>query len=935
MSLVSDPDYLIHSIRLAYLRHVDDPYGPRVLALNPAYTSNPHIIASGLADHDLWPEIVMPATPTRAPDDLDAAKGTQKDAKRNSGFPGAALKYSQTIVGHNRTGAMGMRVNGKRGSLIREPVAQAGDGDTAEGTGKRHRSDSEPTPAPPSPGAVDVDHTQAPQKPLVSTLLRRRSADASELEAAPTSASYTPFATTPIAVAAPTPTIEPFKPPFARAAEMEERRRIRMRSRFASAGNQPRPKAVMDPMLGREQQDVESARGPDEEGEEDMESESGSDEDSDLMGGDGDTPLGEDAVEDDFFDPEGEGEFGPRIVLASSTSDGMLSTSNSALSTSHSSGVGAGPYGVSSHLKVAPVSRARLSPVDELHPGQHQQHSPNTTVAGATPPAMRGENLEADVTPQRTYKSDGSYFELVVPPTPGRTPQADGDGAPKPAASDVWVRDPAGGRQVDLPPSGNSSAPFGSIGAAGMQHSSPLNFTRIPVPPRSPPVPSLLSIILASSASSIENPFSELYSLISARSGALALQITYPFSEEPQKAWTLKVRADATVEEVVGFALWTYWEEGVMPKLDEVGAAAADEKRKKDMLSACGWSLRITEDGEVDDDFPAMERMAKMSKFNFEGYAILPEAPAQIEQNRAAEAKIIRRPSRVMIAKKKVDSTPSLAPPASTAGGAGGSLVSSAPLSSSVGGVSTISQGPQQFLRVKVAEKDNAHFSTTIPVKESMYMEEVLENVCRRRKIDDPKQWCLVYNMEILVPLDRTVRSLQGKTELFLVKQEDLAQYEIRRQQTRSTNPNASIFSRMSEVPEQQYSAALDFTSAYKKYTVYRKMPMLVVRHERTLAMDGDYLHIMPSSTRGFLDSMKTSSYHIKTVVACVQSAKSSSNFKLVVKRDGGNKRYDFEAESPKVATEIVRNIKDLKAKRLERSGTMSRSRTGRSRHAG
>lgn len=61
---------------------------------------------------------------------------------------------------------------------------------------------------------------------------------------------------------------------------------------------------------------------------------------------------------------------------------------------------------------------------------------------------------------------------------------------------------------------------------------------------------------------------------------------------------------------------------------------------------------------------------------------------------------------------------------------------------------------------------------------------------------------------------------------------------------------------------------------------------------------------IMPSATRAFLDSMKTSSYHIKTVIACVQSAKSSSNFKLVVWRDGGNKRYDFEAESPKVAGE-------------------------------
>lgn len=74
-------------------------------------------------------------------------------------------------------------------------------------------------------------------------------------------------------------------------------------------------------------------------------------------------------------------------------------------------------------------------------------------------------------------------------------------------------------------------------------------------------------------------------------------------------------------------------------------------------------------------------------------------------------------------------------------------------------------------------------------------MEEVLENVCRKRKIDDPKKWCLVYEMQILVPLDRTVASLQGKTELYLVKRDNLSQYEIRRQQqTRSTDPNGIYF---------------------------------------------------------------------------------------------------------------------------------------------
>lgn len=168
----------------------------------------------------------MPSTPV--PIDTDSSKEANI---RYSGFPGATgLKYSQTIVGHNRTGALGMRVNAKRGSLIREPAVMAQDTET-------------------------------------------KSANTSELDEAPASSS--------------TAKIEPFKPPFARAAEMEERRQLRMRSRFASAGNEPRPIVTLD----TEQQI------PDE-----SEDDSSSGDDSELLGND--IPLeGEDAVEDEFSDP--------------------------------------------------------------------------------------------------------------------------------------------------------------------------------------------------------------------------------------------------------------------------------------------------------------------------------------------------------------------------------------------------------------------------------------------------------------------------------------------------------------------------------------------------------------------------------------------------------------------------------------------------------
>lgn len=98
-------------------------------------------------------------------------------------------------------------------------------------------------------------------------------------------------------------------------------------------------------------------------------------------------------------------------------------------------------------------------------------------------------------------------------------------------------------------------------------------------------------------------------------------------------------------------------------------------------------------------------------------------------------------------------------------------------------------------------------------------------------------------------------------------------------------------------------------------------MPMLA-RQERTLAIDGVYVHvslagghwtvillrphtkIMPSANKAkaVFDSGKTLSFHIKSVLVCQQSQKTSTLFKVVVQRDSRNKRYDFEADTAKLA---------------------------------
>ena len=97
----------------------------------------------------------------------------------------------------------------------------------------------------------------------------------------------------------------------------------------------------------------------------------------------------------------------------------------------------------------------------------------------------------------------------------------------------------------------------------------------------------------------------------------------------------------------------------------------------------------------------------------------------------------------------------------------------------------------------------------------------------------------------------------------------------------------------------------LTSTEVYREYTLNRKRRGgYVGRHEQVLAIDGDYILIMPSSTRTLLfDSGKTASYHKTTIYDCRQGKKAPSHFKLTVTRGGNEKKtYEFEAKGPQQA---------------------------------
>ena len=65
--------------------------------------------------------------------------------------------------------------------------------------------------------------------------------------------------------------------------------------------------------------------------------------------------------------------------------------------------------------------------------------------------------------------------------------------------------------------------------------------------------------------------------------------------------------------------------------------------------------------------------------------------------------------------------------------------------------------------------------------------------VCRRRKLQANEYALLLSDMSILIPLDRTVASLQGKSELMLVKRSMLPHLNLDvRPFGRSTDPNGA-----------------------------------------------------------------------------------------------------------------------------------------------
>jgi hypothetical protein len=151
------------------------------------------------------------------------------------------------------------------------------------------------------------------------------------------------------------------------------------------------------------------------------------------------------------------------------------------------------------------------------------------------------------------------------------------------------------------------------------------------------------------------------------------------------------------------------------------------------------------------------------------------------------------------------------------------------------------STAPMVYLRIRIPLKGLEAITTTVQVPSDMYLADVVELTCRKKFLENPKDWIFTLpDKGIVVPLDRTVESLQGMHHLALQRKNTVLNTTTATNQARAklaglhnTNPNgtstyscrsvqadlysaASIFKRLSEPPQPKYVSSADLNTNYR-----------------------------------------------------------------------------------------------------------------------
>lgn len=481
---------------------------------------------------------------------------------------------------------------------------------------------------------------------------------------------------------------------------------------------------------------------------------------------------------------------------------------------------------------------------------------------------------------------------------------------------------------------------------------------------------SALTLALKAKDKKPENPLQRFVTLSGKGDpNPLYIKIYTPLSSKSTRPIEVLLRkttddsTKVTVAEGIGLALWRYVEEGLEPPIPV------------EKMNVNRWVLRMYEDGEVDYEFPALTRAKAITDFAsnnnrgmrarsrekpWDEFALVEASEREFAENEqltpsySREATAAQESAPTPASVTPTPSEPVPKPPPAPARAfrnpiIGPSFAPSAPRKDSTNLMdapavptshATPRTGAPKTIMVHFTDDNFNTKHIPVPCTTDTYIAEIFDGVCRDIQVDKGLFVLKVSGTATVAPSDRTVEALGTRTDLDLSRRRFIGDGAFGLSGSPgSSSPNAPLLISTGGTPKkvkkgaaggaagtaagllhplaQKHDAFLTAnTSTYRRYAVTRKQPMsFSSSSSRILALDGEYMHIMPGENAGGTKTLfeappKTTTVHFSSVVGSKVSRRHPRMFRVVVFKERETKRYDFEAASQSEAMEIVREIK-------------------------
>lgn len=226
----------------------------------------------------------------------------------------------------------------------------------------------------------------------------------------------------------------------------------------------------------------------------------------------------------------------------------------------------------------------------------------------------------------------------------------------------------------------------------------------------------------------LTNPLAVLYSGFSGKMDqkALNIKMMLPFRENPEIPLFLAIKADATVDDVIGFCLLEYINEKIAPNIP------------LSMRQVKFWNIRIVEDdGEIDEDFPALDRSRKIQKYAFDQFALI--STKSFDGTDDGVAAVINGKEDVPV--KEDSMSPDMVSPSI----------------------------PSVYLKVHLYSTLEVKQTTIMPMPVSLSMQEVFNRICNKRRYDQKDYVLKMADTKTDVPMEKTLQQLDV-TEFCVLK---------------------------------------------------------------------------------------------------------------------------------------------------------------------